>query len=115
MHESLRLYDAALHFLRQEEKALDAEDDDRLAELFGQRAAVMAQAWEKRDGCDAASLLRKLEAVRTAQAELARKAAMQKETLRLALQNSRKQGNRLAGYGKLVSNKDTAFTMIKEG
>lgn len=115
MHESLRLYDTALSILTSEMEALDQEDDDLLAELFEKRAQVMAEAWKKRSGCGERLLLEKLESILKAQNELTQKANMQKETLRLSLQNSKKQGDRLAGYGKVVSNRDTAFTMIKEG
>lgn len=115
MHESLRLYDTALSILTREMEALDQEDDDLLAQLFDQRAQVVAEAWEKRSGCSERLLLEKLKSILKAQNELTQKANMQRETLRLSLQNSKKQGNRLAAYGKVVSNRDTAFTMVKEG
>lgn len=115
MHESLRLYDTALSILGQEMEALDKENDDLLDELFEKRTLIMAEAWEKRSGCNERLLLEKLEALQKAQNELSRKAGMQRETLRLSLQNSKKQGVRLAGYGKVVSNTATAFTMVKEG
>lgn len=115
MHESLRLYDTALLLLTREAEALDKEDDDLLAELFEKRAQVMAEAWEKRSGCDKSALLDKLESIQKAHNDLTQKTNMQRETLRLSLQSSKKQGTRLAGYGKAVSNRDTAFTMIKAG
>lgn len=115
MHESLRLYDTALLILAQETEALEKEDDDLLAELFEKRVGTMAEAWEKRSGCDKLALLGKLESIQKAHDDLAQKANMQRETLRLSLQSSKKQGTRLAGYGRVVSNRDTAFTIIKAG
>ncbi|CAK7042561.1 MAG: hypothetical protein DELT_02889 [Desulfovibrio sp.] len=115
MHESLRLYDTALEILTRENEALEKEDDDLLATLYADRVSIMAEAWEQRTGCNKTALVEKLRAIQKAQQELTQKASMQKETLRLALQNSKKQSTRLAGYGRVVSNWETAFTMVKEG
>lgn len=115
MHACLRLYDAVLDLLERETEALDQEDEARLPELCEKRTALMAQAWESRAGCSAPLLREKLEAVRAAQALLTAKAAMQRDTLRLALQSSRRENTRLAGYGKVVASRQNALIVSKEG
>lgn len=115
MHESLRLYDTALQLMAKESEALEKEDDDLLAGIFKERVHAMAEAWEKREGCDKTKLLEKLGGILKIQDELMQKAHLQRESLRLTLQNSKREGSRLAGYGKAVSNRDTAFTIVREG
>lgn len=115
MHESLRLYDASLEIINQEREALDAENDERLAELCEKRMTCMREAWEKRAGCDPLAILERLEAIQRAQALLARQAREQTEILRMALQNSRKENTRLSGYGKVVNRRQSALIVSKEG
>lgn len=115
MHECLRLYETSLELLRREEEAVEREDEERLQELCEKRAALMKEAWEKRAGCDPLLVLEKLEAIRQAQTKLSAKANAQRETLRLALQSSRRENTRLAGYGKVVSHRQNALIVSKEG
>ena len=115
MHESLRLYDAALELVAEEAKALDHEEEERLEELFEARTSLMEEAWRKRDGCAPELLAQKLEAVRLAQSLLARKATIARDTLRLALQSSRKESGRLAGYGRVTQTGQSALILSKEG
>ena len=115
MHESLRLYDASLRILAQETAAIENEEEDTLPELCEKRMALMEEAWEKRAGCDPVLLLEKLEAIREAQASLTCRANTEVESLRLALQDSRRENIRLAGYGKVVANRQSAIFMSKEG
>ncbi|MDL2210515.1 hypothetical protein LJC26_06900 [Desulfovibrio sp. OttesenSCG-928-O18] len=115
MHECLRLYETSLGILRQEEEAIEREDEERLLELCAKRAALMEEAWEKRAGCDPLLVLEKLEAIQREQARLSSKATAQQETLRLALQSSRRENTRLAGYGKVVGHRQNALIVSKEG
>lgn len=115
MHESLRLYDASLALLAEEAEALESENEDRLLELSQKRLALMKEAWEKRAGCSVPLLLERLEAIRKAQDTLAVKAKTQMETLRLTLQNSRKETTRLAGYGKTLGSGQGVSLLYKEG
>ena len=115
MHESLRLYAACLTLISQETQALDNEDEARLEELCSERIALMEKAWEKREGCDPALLAEQLKAIQYAQEELTAKTRMRTETLRMTLQNSRKESTRLAGYGKIVGNGQNQSLLRKEG
>lgn len=115
MHESLRLYDASLALLNQEREAVDAGDEERLVALCEKRRAYMEEAWEKRSGCDAVALRRKLEAILSAQVALTRRTQEQTDILRMALQSSRKENTRLAGYGKVVNHRQNALIVSKEG
>ena len=115
MHESLRLYDASLALIAEERNAIDAEDEERLGELCEKRTAYMEKAWEKRAGCDPAAILERLEAIRNDQMLLTRRAQDETEIIRMALQNSRKENTRLAGYGKVVNRRQSAFIVSKEG
>ncbi len=115
MHESLSLLDAALELTRQEDAALAAEDEERLEELCEERAKLMARAWEKRDGCDAAQLLSRLEAIQNAQNALTNKAASTSDALRQTLQQSREQGNRLSGYHKVVARQQHSLLLQTRG
>lgn len=115
MHESLRLYDASLALLNQEREAVDAQDAERLAELCEKRKAYMEEAWEKRAGCDPDAIRQKLEAILDAQITLTRRTREEADILRMALQNSRKENTRLAGYGKVVNNRQNALIVSKEG
>lgn len=115
MHESLRLYDMCLALLDQEAEALENENEELLEELCRKRVTLMEDAWEKRDGCDPVLLLERLENIRSAQKELTAQTRMQTETLRMTLQNSRKESSRLAGYGKAVGNGQNASLLRKEG
>lgn len=115
MHESLRLYDASLSVLAEETAAIENEEEERLPELFAKRAALMEEAWKKRAGCDPLLLLEKLQAIQEAQSKISLRANTELETLRLALQNSRRENTRLAGYGKVVAHRQSAIFMSKEG
>lgn len=115
MHESLRLYDACLTILDQEAEALDNEDEERLQELCDNRAQLLEEAWRKRDGCEPALLMERLETIRKAQDSLTAKARMQAETLRLALKNNRQESTRLAGYGKTLGSGQNVSLLRKEG
>ena len=115
MHESLRLYDASLALLNQEREAVDAKNEERLVELCEKRKAYMEEAWEKRAGCDPDALRQKLETILEAQRSLTRRTQEESEILRMALQNSRKENTRLAGYGKVVNRRQNALIVSKEG
>lgn len=115
MHESLRLYDASLAMITQENEALDAQDEERLQDLCEKRTAYMREAWEKRSGCDPLAILERLESIRKAQALLTQRAQVETESLRAALQNSRRESTRLAGYGKVVNHRQSALIVSKEG
>ena len=115
MHESLHLYATCLTILGQEAEALDNEDEDRLEELCQKRTLLMEEAWKKRDGCDPALLAGHLTTIQVAQGELAAKTRMRTETLRITLQNSRKESTRLAGYGKAIGNGQSPPSLYKEG
>ena len=115
MHESLRLYDAALEVLAGEMDALENEDEERLLELSGKRAALVEEAWEKREGCPSAPILERLNTLREAQVSLTAKASAQAETLRLSLKDSRQESTRLAGYGKALGSRQSMSLLHKEG
>lgn len=115
MHVSLRLYDASLSILAEEAAAIENEQEERLPDLCAKRMALMEEAWEKRAGCDPLLLLEKLQAIQEAQSKMTIRANTEMETLRLALQNSRRENNRLAGYGKVVAHRQSAIFMSKEG
>ena len=115
MHESLRLYDAALGLIAKESEALDIEDEEQLDDLCRARVVLMEEAWRKRNGCDPVLLMQKLESIRQAQQTVMRKARIASNTLRLALQSSRKESGRLSGYGKLVNAGQRALIISKEG
>jgi hypothetical protein len=115
MHASLRLYDDCLTILGQESEALENEDEERLRELCEKRARLMEEAWRKKDGCETALLRERLDALRQAQDSLIARTRMQTQTLRLALENNRRESNRLAGYGKAVGCGQNAFLLRKEG
>lgn len=115
MHESLRLYDACLSILVEEEAAFAAQNEERLMELCDRRMSFMEQAWQQRAGCDDAALRAKLEAIQSAQENLTRKTRSEMETLRLALQHSRRENTRLAGYGKTVASRQSALIVSKKG
>ncbi len=115
MHESLRLYDASLALLDKEKEAIDNKEEERLQELFQKRAALMEEAWQKRDGCPSSLLAERLRAIQKAQEALTAKARMQTETLRLELKNSRQESTRLTGYGKMLGNGQNRSLLRKEG
>jgi len=115
MHESLHLYSECLTLIGQEAEALDNEDEDRLEELYQRRVHLMEEAWKKKDGCDPALLSKKLKAIQSAQEELTAKTRMRTETLRMTLQNSRKESTRLTGYGKAMGNGQNLSSLYKEG
>ncbi|GHV53354.1 hypothetical protein FACS1894206_03880 [Deltaproteobacteria bacterium] len=115
LHESLRLYDASLTVLSQEAEAIDREDEDLLCALSKKRAALMEEAWNKRAGCSAALLRERLERIDAAQIKLQNKVRMQVDSLRISLQYSHKQGNRLAGYGNAVKFRQNALLVSREG
>ena len=100
MHESLRLLEAAISLALQEKEALAAGDEELLESLCQEREDLMAKAWERRDGCDAAELEEKLRSLQTMQQRLTREAKIQAATLREALKDSRRQGVGLSGYHK---------------
>ncbi len=115
MHESLRLLDAALELTRREDDALAAEDEERMHDLCEERTILMARAWEKRAGCDVTQLRGRLEAIRKAQDALTATAEAASGRLRAALQSSREQGNRLAGYHKVVARQTSAMLLQTRG
>ena len=115
MHECLRLYDAALRILAKEVEAFDREDEEHLEELCRERYDLMEEAWNLRAGCDSVLLRGRLEAIRNAQDSLAGRARMTRDNLRLALQSSRKESGRLNAYGKLVTTRQNALILSKEG
>ena len=115
MHDSLRLYDLSLAMIGQEIEALESEDDDRLMGLCEARMEYMQEAWDKRAGCDPGALLKRLEAIRKAQRILADKTRDVTDAMRVALQNSRRENARLAGYGKVISHRQSALIVSKEG
>lgn len=115
MHECLLLYDTALDLLAQEERAVAQENEDILDDLVAQRTTIMQTAWEKRAGCPAALVMEKLEAIQRKQARIEREADKKLELVRLSLQSSRKENTRLSGYGKVVSHRQSALIVSKEG
>lgn len=115
MHEALRLYDASIAILAQEAEALESEDAERLMELCQNRARLMDEAWSKRAGCPADSLLERLEVIRKAQETIIFQTKTQTETLRLDLKNNRQESTRLAGYGRMLGNGQNMSLLYKEG
>ncbi len=115
MHESLRLLDAALELTRQENAALTAEDEERLLTLCEERTGLMALAWDRREGCESAALLARLEAIQKAQSALTDAAGAVADNLRAVLQQSREQGNRLSGYHKVVARQQSSLLLQARG
>ena len=115
MHESLCLYDTCLTLLDQERQALEAGEEEHLAELCEKRRTYLEEAWEKRAGCDPEQIQQKLEAILKAQAALTHRAQEEADILRMTLQNSRRENTRLNGYGKVVTRRQSALIVSKEG
>jgi len=115
MHKSLRLYAMCLALIKREVEALESEDEENLEQLCQKRMEIMDEAWKSKDGCDPNLLAKQLRAIQKAQADLTAKTRMHTETLRMTLQNSRKESTRLAGYGKTISNGQNMSLLRKEG
>lgn len=103
MHESLRLLDEAADLAKQEIRALDTEDEALLQELCDQRAALINEAWEKRQGCDPARLADALTAVQHIQQSLTAHAKARSLELQDALKDSRQESTRINGYRRVTA------------
>ncbi|MDL2271781.1 hypothetical protein LJC23_01970 [Desulfovibrio sp. OttesenSCG-928-I05] len=103
MHDSLRLLDDALEIARQELRALDAEDEERLHELCEQRMTLMDQAWARRDGCDPQLLAKALTAIQNVQRSLSLLAGSRSQELSDLLKDSRQESLRINGYRRATT------------
>lgn len=115
MHESLRLYDAALAILAEETAALENQNEERLPEMSEQRMLLLEEAWEKRAGCPASFLLERLQTLQKAQSNLTAKAETRREDLREKLKKSRKESVRLTGYGNSLKSGQNITLLCKQG
>lgn len=94
--------DRVMEIGAQELDALQKGDAELALELFGQRSLLISQAWNVR-GDDTEAYVRRLQEVQRMQDVLSAEARRQRESIRQGLMNSRKEGQRLAGYKKAVS------------
>ena len=91
MHACAVLLDNVLALVREEEQALAREDVDTMEELAVQRAGLLRQAWEQRQGYDEEALKRNLVVVRDANEKLHVAAKALHAKYREQQQNGRKQ------------------------
>ncbi len=115
MHECLRLYDSALALVRQEAEAIEHGEEELLESLLRERETLMEEAWRKRAGCDPDLVAERLSAIRLAQEAAGRMARINRDNLRLALQSSRRESDRLSGYGRVTNTMHGAFIISKAG
>ncbi len=115
MHESLRLLDEALAISKKEAAALEAADDALLERLCGQRAALLQEAWEKREGCDPLHMSEALMALQEIQRTLRVRTQSLADEISAELKASRKESTRIKGYHKTVSSSDRAFYVSRLG
>ena len=115
MHESLLLLAEALVLTGQEQEALAEENEERLYELCERRTALLARAWEQREGCDTAALVTALQAIQQAQDKLNITAQVISDEMREALQQSREQSTRLSGYHKVVARQQSSLLLSTRG
>jgi hypothetical protein len=103
MHESLRLLDEAAAIAVGEIRALDAQDEERLQKLCDRRAALINEAWERREGCDPARLADALGAIRKIQQSLTAQAKSRSLDLQDALRDSKQESTRINGYRRVTA------------
>jgi len=102
MSQCLELLEQALDAGQRELDCISAGEVDELAETARERGRLIEEAWNLRDteGVRLDDLLDKLQKLRSLQGKLSREARVLHSSLAEDLQRVKKQGQRLAGYGK---------------
>ncbi len=103
MPSSAAFVDAALKLGEQELEALERDDFDGATAFAERRDWLLTQAWEARTEADKDAYRARLEKMRDMQQRLLDVATQKQATSRGALQRSRKEGKRLAGYQQAMS------------
>lgn len=97
MHACARLLNNLLALIPAEKKALDDEDLERVEELAEQRARLLWEAWQARDGYDEDELHGQMSTVLEAQRELQHHAERLHAVLKQRQHDGRKQTRYLDG------------------
>ncbi len=103
MPSSAAFVDAALKLSEQEFQALERDDFDGAVALAERRDWLLSQAWEARTEADKDAYRARLEKMRDMQQRLLDLAAQKQASSKGALQRSRKESKRLAGYQQAMS------------
>lgn len=102
MNTSVHYIEQALTLGQQELACLLEGEVEQAAELAEKRAQLTAQAWSCRMEEDTAPLRDSMARLMTLQDTLTGEASRLREEIRAGLLKSRKEGQRLAGYRKVV-------------
>lgn len=98
MHKSLVLLEQAIALAEGELALVETDEAEGLAQSAKQRAVLLTQAIEGRDGCDADAMLAAMQRLRDLQEKLSARASARFEEDRESLRLYRSTSKMLSGY-----------------
>lgn len=98
MHPSILLLKKVVKMAQEEFNLLELEDAAGLSESADQRAALLKQAWEEKNGCNEMDFVSLLTVIKDLQRKLGSAASEKFEETRDALNSQKKSRNAVLGY-----------------